>query len=119
VSTTTRIQSLIERAAHPETPIEEARTSALIAVRMIAKDKSLEKLAAFEASAAAFQEVEARERPRPEKPPDDGTYRVMRARFPGICRVCVGDIEIGDQVAHRKRWGTAHIGCMRKVGKVA
>lgn len=40
-----RVRSLIARAVHPDTPVEEARTSAMIACKLIAEHKLLDNTA--------------------------------------------------------------------------
>jgi hypothetical protein len=116
MSTTTRIQALLSRATHPETPPEEARTSAMLACALIVKDGALERLSVFEAHAVELRRKQAaQDRPAPESAPGDSRYRIILAKYDAICRVCVGDINQNERVAWRKGWGTAHVGCMRDV----
>jgi hypothetical protein len=86
-----RIDNLISRAIHPTTPIEEARTSAFIAVKMISEHGLFD--------------------PRPPPPPPPERKMRITTKHGGFCRVCRRWCEVNSLVWWARGDGITHIAC--------
>lgn len=131
-----KIRALIHRAVHPSTPIEEARTAAIIALRM-ATEAGLElapasdraELAEFRKSAERFREASARvtkngsgsapfdvtqafrRRPQKRERPPASDYAIIVSMYRGYCRACRRQYDEGDEIAYRRGSGSTHYTC--------
>lgn len=128
-----KIRAIVNRAVHPSTPIEEARTAALIALRM-ATEAGLElvptadraALAEFRKSAERFREASARvtrnetpidfsqvfkRRPQRRAQPPAGDYAVIISAYRGYCKSCRREYKEGDEIAYRRGAGATHYTC--------
>ena len=96
-----KVLALLARAAHPHTPEEEARTSAIIAARMI-----------FASGLQIGASAEPPSKTSPSPPPRcPKPYRVFTSRFDGWCKSCGEPFDIGDRVAWVKGRGCTHYEC--------
>jgi hypothetical protein len=75
-----RVRALIARAVHPNTPTEEARTSALIACQTIEK-RELAVVPRLEIAVASHHVTL-------EPDPDPEPRRRISARYSGYCKCC-------------------------------
>src|SRR5262245_47005554 len=122
-----KIRALTDRAVHPSTPIEEARTSALIAVRM-AREAGLEVMTGAERrELVQFRQAAGRVngssphangtvnpasdpaypfRHRARKRTDGpGDYAIITSMYNGYCRACRRGYKEGDEIAYRRGFG--------------
>ena len=124
-----RLRQLVALATNPATTEEEARTTALVACRLIMKEQLLDKLCTPVSSTAAplRKHVGATRRPinpappspSPSSPPPAPTApappatlrRVMKSKYPGSCHVCHKDYAPGDPIAWAKHHPTIHAKC--------
>ena len=109
-----RVRLLLERAGHPGTPEEEARTSATLAARLIYAHGYM---VSYPATAP----------PPPPPPPPPPTaappassyawkqrakpYRVITSKFSGWCKACGDSFDEGDVVAWYRGRGCTHYDC--------
>jgi len=131
-------QSLLARAAHPGTPEQEARTSAMILVRRIATEglelcptgTALE-LAMLRAQVAQLNSAlsiaqiklskkttEVRSEARRSRSKKVAAKvmtprRIIRADFASVCTSCGDPFAVGDRVAWRKGEGCLCLNCHR------
>jgi len=90
-----RIANLIRRATHPTTPIEEARTSAVIALKTMVD-------AGLTVGGAPVS---------PPPAPERAAKRAIRAQHASWCRVCGNRCEVGALVYWRQGEGIVHREC--------
>ena len=113
-----RVRSLVDRAAHEATPEEEARTSAVIACKLIAKHEMLS-LAALESRAAPVPEPPRPKRADPPPTPksrsraadDDPPVVLLASKYAGRCKHCGFGYEVGDSVWWKRGGGATHEAC--------
>lgn len=123
-----KVRALLERAAHPSTPEEEARTSAFIAARLI-KANALEVTlpAVVPASAAPpappgdassrathdgpFRAARTTRRRRRRPVPEDPSWVLVLSMYRGRCKACRRFYEQGDEVCWRPGSGRTHFAC--------
>ena len=108
--TLAKVRALLARAGHPNTPEEEARTSAVIAAKMIyscgleVNLKSQGKL--------PFDERQPKPKPKaPSKPKASSPYRIITTKFDGWCKSCGDPFDVNDVVAWVKDRGCTHYDC--------
>jgi len=122
-----RIDALIARAVHPTTPEEEARTSALIAVRQARENGlTLVDAAAHAREIASLQNtIESLLATMPEPaeyapPPPPPTARPRRkgepfvtlvSKYDGKCKACSERYLSGDEIAWMRERGATHYAC--------
>lgn len=111
-----QLSALLSRAAHPATPEEEARTSAVILCRAIVADRwelcptgtteSLKKKAAPPTPRPS----------QPRRPTNGGPVQTIKisAKFAGACRTCGVRHDAGDVIAWRKGAGTWCLDCFEQ-----
>jgi hypothetical protein len=110
-----RIAALYARAVHSGTPEEEARTSALLCLKLVARhdvafvapgDQPPEPPASSNGKAASGQD---RAKGRTGR---SGARSVrIRSRYDGWCKVCGDEVYVGDEVYWHKGRGVAHAEC--------
>jgi hypothetical protein len=112
-----RVRSLISRALHPGTPVEEARTSAVIACRLLAEHGPLRPdtqpvdLESIEREAFDRGYMEgAADAKRMASPPVPKRH-VIASKYAGRCQSCGGAYRIGESIAWAKGEGAVHVRC--------
>jgi hypothetical protein len=118
VSTVDKVKALISRATNETTPTEEARTSAMIACKLIARDDLLAAAPAPRASRPKRDPYEDFYRgpnrgawPPPPPPRPKPDLRTIRARYGGTCHSCHRPFPEGAEVVWAKGKGSAHVAC--------
>lgn len=116
-----KIQALIDRAVHPCTPIEEARTTAMIAVSLLRKQGIILTMpgqAQDNARAADpapppsdSQKVQDGPIPCPQARKGYRGRRVMRTKYSGTCKHCNLGYEIGDLISWAPGQPVYHARC--------
>lgn len=103
-----KIRALMDRAVST-TFEEEARSCALIAVRLMRE---------HHVTIGPRDEGASRSASRSTPPPSapDGGPRIVFARYPGCCRACGSDINVGDEIVWRRGNGSWHLACAREGG---
>jgi hypothetical protein len=99
-----KVDALVARALNAGSSTEEARTSAMIAVKLIAGHGLLEQNA--QPPRVIYVEVN-----RPAPPP---SRRVIRSKFAGQCRACGAHHIIGASIAWSKTEGVVCVPCHSK-----
>ncbi len=104
-----RIRALLARAAHPTTPEEEARTSAVQAARLIGKHEVAIGVPAVEVRVAWRA-------PEPSSWTGSSTARSgfhcrYRAAKAGRCQECKKSFAKGEEVGWRNPIGPVHLDC--------
>jgi hypothetical protein len=107
-----RVLALVERAAHDGTPEEEARTSAVIACKLIHKHDLLRLLP----PAAEPKKRGSAPRPTPkptqkETSDPDAPVILLGSKYAGRCKACGFTYEVGDRVWWRRGYGATHERC--------
>jgi hypothetical protein len=105
-----RVRSLLERAAHPETPEEEARTCAVIAARLIHKNGFV----VSKLNTNSLKETITKKRGpiNWENVPRAKVFRRRCATTQGYCNVCNAYYEPGEEICMELNGG--RITCIRK-----
>ena len=117
-----RVQALVARAAHEGTPVEEARSSAVIACKLIHEHEML--ATKFTASADDFPfsyrtpptpapapAKRGRGRSRPWVDADDDSPIKLVSKYRGRCLACLMSYDVGETVWWRPHLGATHDGC--------
>lgn len=115
-----KVRALIERAVHPSTPEEEARTSALIAAKLI-KSSGLEvttpKGSGPSASTKPPQTDEddrweaIRRQSHRRRRQREVTWVLLVSAYRGRCKSCRLHYEAGDEICWRRGSGATHFDC--------
>lgn len=101
-----RIRALLARAAHPTTPEEEARTSAVQAARLIAR---------YDVPIGTATVVDVRVWPSPTYGPSgrggSGLHCRYQAARSGRCQECGRAFHKGEEIGWRNPIGPVHLDC--------
>lgn len=114
-----RVRSLLARAAHASTPEEEARSCAVMAVRLITEHHIALSLPTSPAASPSLLDIAFRRGVVPfEAPPDEDleptrplNYAVLASRYAGNCRACGGRYDVGETIAYASARGATHYEC--------
>jgi hypothetical protein len=112
-----RVEQLVRLALDPGAALEEARTSAMIACRLIHEHWAMfDWTTAFQEGLEAGQVMAQERAPKSSPPPPSSVTqsaprRVIRARWPGGCRACGVRWDKGARIAWNKSAGAVCIGC--------
>jgi hypothetical protein len=98
-----RVKALLARAIDDGATVEEQRTSAWIAARLISEHRIT--------IGVEMERVVAFVRPAPASEPE---AVVIRAKFVGHCRTCGDSYRVGTAVAWTKGRGSRCLGCHRE-----
>lgn len=115
-----RVRALLARAGHDTTPEEEARTSAVLAARLIARtgicvgsgsddvDALRRRIEALE---AALRRRRRGGRGRDGVEPEDAYFKVYVAGKAGNCQKCGRGYAATERIAWVNPIGPVHVGC--------
>lgn len=124
-----RVRALIDRAAHEATPEEEARSSAVIACKLIHKHSLLATVATTFSAAEDFtrsystpsastrsasaKKPKGRSRPWVDPTYDDEDPDVVKlvSKFRGRCLSCLKAYEVGETIWWQRGVGVTHESC--------
>lgn len=107
-----RVHALLDRASHETTPEEEARTSALIAARLIRQHglRVVHPLREEKPNPRVKSDPKKR-RSSSKEVPEDAVGRRIMARYDGRCRGCKRAFFEGDYIVWVMNYGAWHPVC--------
>jgi hypothetical protein len=100
-----KLQALHDRAVHPSTPTEEARTCALIYLRAIDEKRKAEPVSSID------EFIGRKPKSADVDNTDEDGWTLIRSKFHGWCRACRSDIAEGETIWWKPRKGARHERC--------